>query len=208
MPSFETSSDEALLLLSREGNLDARFVLTERYFRLRKESAKRASYALAKILEDWDLNLSFFIAFENCFMGYQFGKGRFSTYFLGSLRHEMSKEAEKEHLLDGLNPVSLDNTVPGSEGEYTFHDVISSTGEDPRIYVNYLEEAMSLGKIGEDLTEETLEAARLRIDGLSFRAIAEKMNVNIKRVRKLYSQYEKYVSGKIKFGSAPASKKK
>jgi DNA-directed RNA polymerase specialized sigma24 family protein len=205
MSSYGYSSDEALLLLSRCGDLGARYELTERYFRRRTNLFYRASYPLARLLESWDLNLCFFIAFENCFLGFQFGKTRFESYFLESLRHEMSREAEKAHLLDGQSPLSLDNEVPGSEGECTFNDIVPADGEEPTLFVDCQEDAERLEGIGEDLSAEALKVARLRNDGLSYRAIAEKLGINIKKARRLYARYEECVRAKL--GGSKGGKK-
>lgn len=200
MSNLLSLGDEALILLAREGKAEARNLITERYFKARKKLAKRASYSMVIILSDWDLNYAFFTAFENCFETYRFKKIRFETYFLQALRHEMRKEAEKQHLFNREAPLSLDNEVPGSDGEFTFHDVLPSACEDPRLYVNYLEEAHSLGKITSDLDTRVLRVARLRINGLSYREIADATSLSPKQAKTLFTKYEKYVEEKIKIG--------
>ncbi len=200
MPSLESLSDEDLIVMWRVGQAEGCVVLTERYCHRQEELLRRASYALSRILASQDPDLLFATAFENCLHAYQPGKGPFLPYFLNSLRHDMSKAAAKEHLLDGQSVLSLDNKVPGLEGELTFHDALAANGEDPRDYVNLLEEARRLGKIKDDLAPEVLDVARLRNDGCSFRAVAEAKGINIKKARKLYARYEKYVKTKVKIG--------
>ncbi len=197
--NYENCSDESLLLMSRSQNADAYYTLTKRYFDKRKLICNQASSALARMFDAWDLNHAFYQAFNASVKSYSLGDGgSFHSYLVAALKNGMIREAEKLHLFRNVKTVSLDYEV--SEGA-TLHDVIPASGEeDPRMFVNYLEEAKKFCSAKEEIEDEVLQVARLKIDGCKYTEIAEILSITPKKASRDYEKYEDLVKG-IVFGN-------
>lgn len=187
---FNRCNDENLLLMARSQNPDAFYALTKRYFDMRHTLYQQASAPLAKMFDAWDLNHAFFTAFNSSIRSFELGQGSFHAYMVKALRNAMIRDAEKLHLFKGPKTISLDE-----ENEHgTLHDVVPAKGEDPRMYVNYLEEARAYGKAKGTLSEEVLQVARLRLDGCKFKEIAEILSISPRRASRDFKLYEEAVS--------------
>ena len=197
--NYDACSDESLILLTRSQNADAFYILTKRYFQVRVLLCRLASAALASYFDPWDLNHVFYVTFNDCLNDFKFGSGSFKSYLIRSLRHAMIREAKKLHLFDHVPTLSLDYAPNGQD---TLHDVIGSSGDDPRRYVDYFEEAERLGVLKEKLEPDVLKAARLRLDGMTFPAIAEVLGVSPKKAQRLYAAF-KEAAQKIVVGGNP-----
>lgn len=196
--NYQLCSDENLLLMARSQNVDAFYALTKRYFDQRKTLCYKASSALSKMFDAWDLNHVFYISFNSCVKCFSLGEGNFHSYLIKCLKNSLIREAEKLHLFRNVPTISLDfQTASG-----TLHDVVPDSGEeDPRMYVNYLEEARRYGKLKEEITDEVLQVARLKIDGCKYKEIGEILSITPKKASKYYKEYEKAVNS-IVFGKA------
>lgn len=190
--NYENCSDENLLLMSRSQNADAFYTLTKRYFDKRRLVCNQASAALSRMFDAWDLNHTFYQAFNSCVKSFSLGEGsNFHSYLVRTLKNALIREAEKLHLFRNVKTVSLDYEV--NDGA-TLHDVIPASGEmDPRMYVNYLEEAQKFGKLQENMEDEVLQVARLKIDGCKYTEIAKILNISPKRASRDYQKYEELV---------------
>lgn len=196
--NYEICSDENLLLMSRSQNADAYYALTKRYFDKRVYLCHLASVALSKMFNSWDLNHTFYQTFNACVKSFSLGDGNFRSYLVKSLKYSLIREAEKLRLFKTPPTVSLDYETAGGH----LHDVVPASGEaDPRMYVTYLEEANRFGKLKEDIEDEVLQVARLKIDGLKFVEIAKILSITPKKASKDYKIYEKLVNG-IVFGGS------
>ncbi len=197
--NFESTSDESLLLMARSQNADAYCTLTKRYFDKKKLLCNQASAALSCMFDQWDLNHAFYLAFNSTIKSYSLGEGSFHSYFVRCLKNALIREAEKLHLFKNVPTVSLD-FVSSDSNESTLHDVIQDTGEeDPRMYVNYLEEAQKFSRLKEKIDDEVLQVARLKIDGCKFTEIAKILSISPKRASRDYEKYEELVKS-IVFG--------
>ncbi len=196
---FDTCTDESLLLMARSQNADAYCELTKRYFNKKKLLCSQASAALSCMFDQWDLNHAFYLAFNASIKSFSLGEGTFHSYLVRCLRNSLIREAEKLRLFKNVPTVSLDFQT-SSDGEETLHDVIQDTDEeDPRMYVNYLEEVKSFSKMKENIDDEILQVARLKIDGCKYTEIAEILAITPKRASRDYEKYEELVKG-IVFG--------
>ena len=185
--NYDSCSDESLILLSRSQNADAFYALTKRYFVIRIPLCRIASAALASYFDAWDLNHVFYVTFNDCLNDFKFGSGSFKSYLIRSLRHALIREAKKLHLFDHVPTVSLDYEPNGQD---TLHDVIGSSGDDPRCYLDYFEEAERLGLLKEKLNPDVLKVARLRLDGMTFSQIAELLSIHSKKAQRLYAIFK------------------
>lgn len=194
--NYELCSDENLLLMARSQNADAFYALTKRYFDKRQSLCHKASSALSKMFDAWDLNHVFYISFNSAVKCFTLGEGSFHSYLIKCLKNCLIREAEKLHLFKHVPTISLDYQT--SSGY--LHDVIPASGEeDPRMYVNYLDEARRYGSLKEEITDEVLQVARLKIDGCKFKEIGEILSITPKKASRYYQQYEKAVNN-IVFG--------
>jgi hypothetical protein len=194
--------DEALLGLYRFGDDDARNVLVERYAKKSGNYARLVSPGIVSNLDEGEINHASFIAYLSAENGYHEGSGTFRNYYLAILSHELSKVFKESPLFESWRFVSLDSNVPGTEGESTFHDVIASGEEnDPRCFLDYMEEALTLGKLPSILDQTTLKVARLHIDGETFEGISHLVNLSPKQARTRFLQYDSFIKDGIKFGS-------
>ncbi len=197
--NFETSSDESLLLMARSQNAEAYCALTKRYFDKKRLLCSQASAALSSKFDQWDLNHAFYLAFNASIKSYSLGEGSFHSYLVRCLKNALIREAEKLHLFKNVPTVSLD-FVSSESSESTLHDVIQDTGEeDPRMYVNYLEEVQRFAKCKEGIDDEVLQVARLKIDGCKYTEIAKILSISPKRASRDYEKYEELVK-EIVFG--------
>lgn len=197
--NFDSCSDESLLLMARSQNAEAYCILTKRYFDKKKLLCSQASAALASKFDTWDLNHAFYLAFNATIKSFQLGEGTFHSYLVRCLKNALIREAEKLHLFKNVPTVSLDFSTSESE-ESTLHDVIPNTGEeDPRMYVTYLEEIKKFAKLKDEIDDEILQVARLKIDGCKFTEISEILSIPAKRASRDYQKYEELVKN-IVFG--------
>lgn len=194
--NYQICSDENLLLMARSQNADAFYTLTKRYFDMKTAICHQASYALSQMFDAWDLNHAFYTTFNACVKSFTLGEGNFHSYMVRSLKNTLIRNAEKLRLFKRVPTISLDyQTASGY-----LHDVVPDSGEeDPRMYVNYLEEANKYGKLKEDVPDEVLQVARLKIDGCKFKEIGEILGITAKRASRDYKEYERLVDG-IVFG--------
>jgi|GEM_PF-1338782 len=199
--------DEELLLLIRMGKPGAQETLFKRYFDLRSYHVHRAVPSIGSHYDQWEMNSDYFQVFWHCENTFEFGQSLFKNYFETALRHEIHHEIAKKNEID-YNCMSLDDPLGGSE-DLTFHDVCTSGGgEDPRLYLNYLEEAYRLKKAPDALTEDILDVAVLRGEELTFPEIAKRLQISIKMAKDRYSKYEKIVERIVNHGNLDGFYKK
>lgn len=152
------------------------------------------------MFDKWDLNHAFFVAFQNVMKSFRLGHGYFRKYFIQTLRYTMIHEAETLKLFkETPTIINLDETGYSDHGE-TLHDVIGEDGDNPRMYIDYFEEATKVGKAIKGIDQETLSVARLRIKSLTFQEIADMLGFSVSKCRRLYANYEQSISDII-FGS-------
>ncbi len=159
----------------------------ERYFALRIKLCYRAQPVLASRIDVWDLNYIFFCSFENALLSFELGKGTFRSFLLTILSHEIIAFYQKEGRFDPRT-LSLDGNVD-EEGTLTFHDVVSSPEESPSAYYERAEAFEQLASVIDELDEEEVAIASLRLEGLSLRQIAERLSLTYKQVRRRYERY-------------------
>jgi len=198
--SFDGIADEELLLLIRSGRSGAQETLFQRYFEARGFHCRRAAPEISRRVFDWDLNTNYFQIFLKCQNSFQFGKALFKNYFETALRHELYRSLQ-QHQRDRFNCLSLDDPLASGDGDLTFHDVVSSyEGEDPRLYLNYIEEAYRLKKAPKEITEDILRVALLRGENLTYPEIARRLGLSVKMCKDRYAKYTKVIERIINHG--------
>jgi len=192
MDQFSASTDEELILLSRMGDSRANLALTQRYCGpARINHIRRVAPDLLGRFSLWEVSSVALRVFWKCLDGYRFGSSRFFTYYITSLRFALSR-FRREMIQMSVRCVSIDSLAK-RDSTYTLHDVV--TGErdldDPRQYVNYFETLDKYHRLPKTVTKEMLEIAKLRLEGLTYYQIAEKMGMTYRQAR---SRHEKYLS--------------
>lgn len=198
--NFEKLSDEELLILIREGVPGAQEALFKRYFDQQVYHCRRAAPGIYKRIREWDLNYDYFQVFLKCQNDYRFGRSLFKNYFEAALRHEIY-HAYTILVKEGFGPISLDDPLSSYSDDLTLHDVVSSYSEDdPRIYLDYLEEAYKLKKAPKEITSDILDVAIMRGENMTYPEIARRLHISTKMCKDRYNRYCKAVRHIIERG--------
>jgi hypothetical protein len=199
---MEKLSDESLFSLWLSGNAEARNELSERYFHFRLAHCHKVAPLLASRLDSGDLNYVSFVAFQSAVDHYSLSLGSFLNYYLSVLGHEVIKKAKELSLIGSEKILSLDAPISGHDEEISLHDVVSlGEVDNPKIYLNYMEEASGLGCLPKSIDRRVLSVARLHQEGHSFVSIAGLMHETHKQVRSKYSLYKNFIEHGIKIGT-------
>jgi hypothetical protein len=199
---MENLSDESLFSLWLSGNVEARNELSERYFHYRLAHCHKVAPLLAGRFDSGDLNYVTFVAFQSAVDHFSLSLGTFLNYYLSVLSHEILKKAKELSLIGEEKVLSFDAPVAGHEDEMSLHDVVSlGEVDNPKIYLNYMEEAQGLGCLPEKIDRRVLAVARLHQEGHSFTSIAGLMHESHKQVRSKYTLYKNFVEHGIKIGT-------
>lgn len=204
MKKVDYALDEELLLAWIQGSSVAQGLLTDRYFKLRFAMSEMVFPGISHTLDSWDLNHAFFLSFENALKNYEFGKCRFESFFLKIYGHELQRESMKKNLNNNRFFYSLESEID-KDGDLCFHDVIKSPNEDPRLYIDYIEQAERIGKLPKELDRDALKVMKLKEEGFTFNEIADALNYSLKKVRRLYEVFKKYVKKHIIISPYPSS---
>jgi hypothetical protein len=188
----------------------AREKLVKRYFDQRYYHARRSAPGVYKNFDNWESNQSFFTVYFACEQSYRFGEARFRKYLETSLSHALYRKNTSDLPLSSI--VYLDETINGEKSEMTFHDVVSSSsGDDPRIYLNYLEEVYLLEKAPKQIDGMVLAVARLKVEGHSLNECAALLHISPKQAKTRYAKYVAYIRKTLAKGDKgrvfPPSKK-
>jgi hypothetical protein len=195
-------SDESLFSLWLSGNVEARNELTLRYYHYRQAHCHKVAPLLAGRLDSGDLNYVTFVAFQNAVDHFSLSLGTFLNYYLSILSHEIVKKGKELSLIGNEKVISFDAPVYGDDDEMSLHDVISvGEGDNPKIYLDYMEEAEGLGCLPKKIDRRVLAVARLHQEGHSFTSIAGLMHESHKQVRTKYSLYKNFIERGIKIGT-------
>ncbi|MCI2110984.1 MAG: hypothetical protein LKK13_01420 [Bacilli bacterium] len=190
---YEVVSDEELLLLIRSGRAGAQEALFHRYYQKRAYHCRRAAPEVYGLVDEWDLNSDYFQVFFKCESCFKFGKSLFKNYFESALRHEIFHAVRLKSRRD-RSCFSLDESLSSGEGDLTFHDVIPAyEGEDPRIYLNYVEEAFQLNKAPQAITKDVLAVAICRGENMTYPEIADRLHISVKMCKDRYAKYVKAI---------------
>lgn len=191
--------DEELLLMARFGHEKAREELISRYMKRRRSHARTAYPSSTYLLDDWDINHAFFSAMLSAMSGYSFQSGeKFFSYYMKVYGNSLLKEIkDKSRYRNGVQIVSLDEGITTHDEDSFLSDVIPLANEDPRLYVDYLEEAGRIGLIEEQLDPKVLEVGRLRLSGCTFNEIMEKLSITRKKARILYDKFQDYIEKNV-----------
>jgi hypothetical protein len=193
MTDLEKLLDEELILLWRMNVSCAKEILTKRYYDARDLHARRAAPGFYNQISAWDLNQRYFVTFLNCLENYTFGNARFQKYLETALGHDIARFVKNKQECD-FSLLSLDGFVHEDESELTLHDVIpAGQSSDPRLFVDYFDEAMALGRAPKLIDKEVLRVASMRIDGYTFAEISSTLKITPKKARVRYEKYEKEV---------------
>jgi hypothetical protein len=205
MTDFERLLDEELILLWRMNVPCAKEILTKRYYEARDLHARRASPGLYYQISSWDLNQRYFVTFLSCLENYTFGNARFQKYLETALGHDIAHYVKNRQECD-FSLLSLDGFVHEDESELTLHDVVpAGQSSDPRLFIDYFDEAMALGRAPRLIDKEVLRVASLRIEGCTFAEISARLKITPKKARVRYEKYEKEVRKIIARGKLSAS---
>ncbi len=197
--------DEELLLLSRLGVAGALETLTSRYYAKREYHAKRAAPASYFYLNAFDLGSEFFNSFLHAVNSFRFGNSRFRRYFESALGHDIARKVGE--VFEESKNIYLSDCALKSDGEdtnVTFCDVIPSSGyDDPRIFLNYADEAIALGKAPKELNRSVLLVASLRLKGKSYAEIMELTGLSYKVVKTRFKAFRDFVTASVLSGEYP-----
>jgi hypothetical protein len=200
---MQNLSDESLFSLWKAGNEEARSELTLRYYQKRHSHAYMVAPSLVRAFGEGEVNHCVFCAFENCLENYETKLGGFETYYLSVLTHEMTRKARSLNMIGDHQELSLDAPISGGENDdFCLHDVVSSgKNDDPAEYLNYVEEAYSLGKLPKKMDKKTLVIARLRYEKCSYEEIAGYVGLTPKQVRNRFEAFLAFLKSGISLGS-------
>ena len=198
MDYFDDLGDEELLLLSRFGHEGCRELLTKRYYATRDFHARRAAPGAYSSYSSFDLGTEFFSTFLNALSSFRFGQGLFKNYLEKALTHDMYRNISKA-VADRSNVFHLDEPLKNDDqSELTFNDVIpASNYDDPRVYLNYAEEAMALGDAPEELDKKVLLIASLRFEGKTIKEIMRLTNMTLKMVKSRYKVFSDFIKERL-----------
>lgn len=204
-------TDEQLVALIHNRDVEANNILAERYYGEHRVLLHLAGSAFLKTLGESESNHAFFVAYLAAVEKFRPGKGgSFRTYFVKILSHQILKSLHEETKNPLGNALSLDAPLNDeNEDSPCFSD--SCRGEamnDPKIFLDYMEEAEQLGALPKYLDRKTLWIARLRIEGHSFEEIARNLHSTIRVVRGQFLRYQEFVHEGIKVGSFEEAIKK
>lgn len=139
----------------------------------------------------WDLNYVFFSSYENALLTFMVGKGRFMSYLLSVLSHEIVAYCRKEGTFRE-SPLRMDDGWD-EEDILSLHDVVQSDEPDPSEVYEREEALERLAACLDDLTEDETIVASLRLEGFTFEEISKRTKITLKRVRLRYASYLKKV---------------
>ena len=191
MDQFSASTDEELLLLSRMGDMRANLVLNQRYCGpARINHIRQAAPDMLGRFSLWEVSSVALRVFWKCLDGYRFGRAKFFTYYITALRFALYR-FQVEQTQNASTNVSLDSYAK-RDATLTLHDVVSGEGDldDPRMYVNYFETLQKYNRLPAVISQDTLDVAKLRSEGLTFFEIASALHMTYRQAR---SRYEKYL---------------
>lgn len=192
--------DEELLIWIRLGRSEAQEVLFQRYFAAHAFHVERSAPGITKLLGTWEINNVFFETFLHSIETFGFGRSCFRNYFEKCLRHDLFRALNDRDLVARDECVSLDGPLNGTD-EMTLHDVLpSQSAEDPKSWIDYLEEAYRLRSAPKRLTEPVLAVARLRCQDWTFREIAARLGISERAAKGRYLTYKGLVERIIHHG--------
>jgi len=191
---FQKLSDETLLLQARSGNDGALTFLTKRLVERQRCLYSFTYPSMLSSFASGELNHIYFDTIAIAISRYDFNdQASFQTFFLTLLRHALIHAYAKLPQAKGLVGFSLDyefaNCGDDVNSIITFHDVVPSNNEDPRIYIDYLEELDIIGQLINNLPSICIDIARLRISGLTYKKISELCSIGIRKVKSLHEQF-------------------
>ncbi len=197
-------NDEELLLLTRLGDYTAHGQLDDRYYQSRRLHAARARLGLGPAYEAFENHGFFLKSLENAAESFRFSLSRFRKYMetiLGNDIAKVAKEEKKKGAASLSEPIS-----PLLEDEVTFEDVVScSKFEDPKIYLNYFEEAVLLSKLPKRLKKRTIEVVSLRLEGHSYSSIAANLKVAPSTAKRHFQAFLAFVIDTLDYGHIPGT---
>lgn len=187
-------SDESLLLQARSGDETALTFLTKRLVERQRCLYSFTYPGMLSSFLSGELNHIYFDTIAVAISRYDYNDGAsFQTFFLTLLRHALIHAYAKLPQSKGIVGLSLDfeasNSGDDVNGTITFHDVISASNEDPRAYVDYMEELDSLGMLSENLPSICVDVARLRMHGVTYQKIADLFGISLRKARAFHAQF-------------------
>ena len=191
MKTYDSLSDEELILLTRCGDINAYSLLVRRFCGpSRNCDIYRAAPEILQRYSLWEVSSVLLATFWDCLDGYRFGTVRFHTYYISALRYNLFRY-DNQHAKEKAMTTSIDASVKNDD-EYTLHDILSTNdpNDDPRHFLNYYETLKSFDKLPKEISPITLEIARMKINGLTFVEIAEALNMTYRQV---YTRYQKFI---------------
>lgn len=205
MDNLKHLSDEELLLLSRMGNLATRDALAKRYYDNRYFHACRALPGAKYAYDVYEFNQEFFTTFYNATESFRFGSARFKRYLETALGHDMARCAKKNPAM-----ISLDAPIPHLKDEtITFEEVMTATSmSDPKVYLNYAEEALALKQAPDYIDKKVLLIASLKIEGKTFAEISRLTKMTLKQVKLRFGKFAKFLKDAIEKGEVSGVKAK
>lgn len=204
-------TDEQLVALIRNRDVEANNILAERYYGEHQILLHLAGSPFLKALGESESNHAFFVAYLSAVDKFRPGRGgSFRTYFVKILSHQILKSLNEETKNPLGNALSLDAPLNDeNEDSACFSDCChGDLTSDPKIFLDYMEEAEQLGALPKYLDRRTLLIARLRIEGHSFEEIARNLHSTIRVVRGQFLRYQDFVNDGIKIGSFEEAIKK
>jgi len=206
MNSFDSCSDEELVLLMRVGLENARETLAGRYYKNRFLHCRRAMPGNGNLSYSMEFSQTFFATYLACENNYRLGTAKFRKYFETALRHDMCV-ANGFSQVGGKTVYSLDEAISDDENsELSFSDCMPcSQYEDPRIFLNFAEEAFALKETPAFIDKKALAVASLRIDGCTYQEIADLLKISLKQAKTRYAKFRDFIVEAVKKGMLPGN---
>lgn len=206
MCGFSDTSDEELFLAAHFGNQMARGELESRYYLIKKTNIVRTVPGILSFCTLDELVPLGIQVYSKCYALYKPGKARFRSYYEAALQRSLWRY-QNDKIQKEFGPFSFDDIIPNT-GVMTLHDVLpaNSIKDNPRIYVDYLEEAASLGVGSKAITDDVLAVASLRIDGMTFSELSKKLGITPRMAYRRFRKYRDVVKGLIQRPTHRASK--
>lgn len=194
MASFSAISDEALVRQARLSNQQSLSALCERYYPRRFRYYYRSAPTFWLRLGEGECNAVFFSTILDCVGNFREGEVAFSVYFERSLRNNLLRSYRQAYP-GGQIPLSLDQYFGDQEeGTCLADSVPAAPEEDPRISYSLLEQIERLAALKKTkLSVFDLRVCQMRLEGKSYRFIAERFHCSIKRVRVAHEHYQTFL---------------
>ena len=190
--------DEELVLLCQNGCEESWEKLTHRYLYRARTLAICVLPEFASHFQQIDIEECMLITIMNAAYTFSPTRGKFFQFLLAVYRNELIKMLKVNESFTKYTYVSLNDIVPGTEETLTFEDVIPDENEDPTSFCDPIFVSGGVSYVFDNLDELTKQIVLLKIQGKSYKEIAEDLHVSYKVARSRFLKYKSIIDTKFR----------